>query len=78
MVGLTSKRLEKLGRMYDKEEYDRIQHLKLGDLVHFMISKYEKPTYEYLDDPYMQSAAYYWAWERLNEILTETKKVNDD
>lgn len=77
MVGLTSKRLEKLGCMYDKEEYDRIQQMKLGDLVHFMISEYVDPK---SDDkgPYMQKSEYYWAYERLNEILTETKKVNDD
>lgn len=54
---------------YDKEKFDLIQQMQLGDLVHVMMTEYVRPP---SDDQaaYMQNIFYFWAYERMNEMLT--------
>lgn len=50
---------------YDKELYDRVQGMDLGDLVHFMVNEFDDRS---RGEPFLQSTGYFWACERLNEI----------
>jgi len=51
---------------YDKAKYDLIQSMKLGDLVHLMLKEFRPMDYE---GPEGQSTAYFWAYERLNDVV---------
>lgn len=64
---------------YDKALKDDIDQMPIGDLVHYMLTHYERGREE--DGAYMQSAGYFWASERLNMLsgrLPEPGAVKED
>ncbi len=55
---------------YDKERYDEIQAMGLGDLVHTMMVEFTRPFTD-VEFAFMQNNAYNWALTRLNELAPE-------
>ncbi len=59
---------------YNREEFERIDKMELGDLVHYMIAHYEHTHPDYgAKAPEMQSSEYYHAYERLNLIHEQVR-----
>ncbi len=52
---------------YDKALKEKVDAMPLGDLVHLMLTEYQRGHEDH--GPYMQSQAYFWAAERLNMLV---------
>ena len=65
---------------YDKQRYDEIQAMSAGELVHTMLVEFDPHYRAYGGEPggaHLQSSAYLWAAERINELLP-TRSAQDD
>lgn len=66
---------------YDKECFDAIQVMGVGDLVHFMLTQFTPVSRRAADDGYdhpsVQSTEYFWAFERLNKLLPSPPTDNE-
>lgn len=52
---------------YDRELKAQIDSMGAGDLIHYMLANFEPADREY--GAHMQTSGYFWAFERLNEML---------
>lgn len=65
---------------YDKELKAKIDAMGAGDLVHTMLAHFD-PRQAKEDNgdaqTWLQPSAYFWAAERLNELMTAKEKDDD-
>lgn len=61
---------------YNKEEFERIDNMTLGELVHYLIINYDSRNNASDDNnAHMQSSEYFHAFEELNNFEKRINKL---